>query len=316
MADEITPDTPATPAPAAPEAPATPAPVASTPTPAAEPAPAAPAAPPVDPAKGYWPDDWRTNMAGGDEKALKQLERYQSPADIYKKARELERRMSSGELKRGLDANATPEEVAAWRKENGIPDSADGYTLPQGIELPDEDKAKLSPFLERMHAKNASPEIVQEAIAAYAQAEQEAAVARAQADADALNTTKDELISEWGLADYRKNVAMINGTFMGQFDEETRSLLASARLADGTPLMSNAGVLRGLTSVVREINPAATVVPNSSNPMGDIDAQIADYKKMMTDTRGEYYTGPKADFHQAQYRKLLEAKEKIGRRVA
>ena len=31
-----------------------------------------------------WPDDWRQKMAGGDEKALKRLVRYQSPQGVMK----------------------------------------------------------------------------------------------------------------------------------------------------------------------------------------------------------------------------------------
>src|SRR5260221_502615 len=70
-------------------APAAPAPAAAAPAPA--PAPASPpfAAAPAQAfnEKGYWPDNWQARLAGDDEKALKQLGRYGSPEDIWKKAR-------------------------------------------------------------------------------------------------------------------------------------------------------------------------------------------------------------------------------------
>lgn len=39
--------------------------------------------------KGYWPEDWQKKLAGEDEKELKQVSRYQSPEDVWKKARAL-----------------------------------------------------------------------------------------------------------------------------------------------------------------------------------------------------------------------------------
>jgi hypothetical protein len=324
MADDPNPqDTPdPNPAPAAPAAPATPPAAAAAPPadPAAPPAtPAAPASDPAKPeAKGDWPEDWRAKMAAGDDKLLKQLERYQSPADVYKKARELEKRLSSGELKKGLDKDATPEQLAEWRKENGIPETADGYALPKEMQgqIAEADQPKLKAFFEAAHKLNLTPDAANAVIAHYAQVEQEAAAQRKADDDAALNACKEDLIAEWGLADYRKNTAMVKGTFLGMLPEEERTLLENARLADGTPLFSHPGVLKGLTGFVREINPAATVVPNSVDPVKDIDGKIADYKKMMADTRSEYYSGPKADWHQAQYRSLLEAKEKLAKRVA
>src|SRR5260221_8933915 len=73
---------------------------------------------PAEPA-GYWPADWRKNIAGEDEKEIAQIGRYASPADIWKKARALEQRMSSGELRPVLMKDAKPEELTAYRKAHG-----------------------------------------------------------------------------------------------------------------------------------------------------------------------------------------------------
>ena len=78
-----------------------------------------------------WPEDWRVQIAGEDEKALKQLGRYQSPADIWTKARALEQRITSGELK---DYSPFPEkgsddDKAAWRANNQIPEAPGKYEL-------------------------------------------------------------------------------------------------------------------------------------------------------------------------------------------
>jgi hypothetical protein len=66
-----------------------------------------------------WPDDWRDRFAGEDKTFRRQLERYASPTDLARKARSLERKLSSGEYRRDLPANASDEDKAAWRAERG-----------------------------------------------------------------------------------------------------------------------------------------------------------------------------------------------------
>lgn len=67
-------------------------------------------------------------------------------------------------------ADAKPEEVAAWRKAVGVPDSVDGYKveLPEALQgtVSDED---LSHFLPIFHASGATPAQVQQIMTGYAQ---------------------------------------------------------------------------------------------------------------------------------------------------
>src|SRR5690606_11096008 len=117
-----------------------------------------------------WPTDWREQLANGDEKLLSVLKRYTSPKSWSDAAFALRQKMSSGELKRAAPGkDAKPEEIAAWRKEMGIPESPDKYdlTLEGGLVIGDEDKPYISKFTERMHGKNASNEVVKEAVSAY-----------------------------------------------------------------------------------------------------------------------------------------------------
>lgn len=105
-----------------------------------------------------WPDNWRDMMAGGDEKFRKQLERYQSPADVGKKGRELEAKLSSGEYRRDLPRDATPEQLAEWKRERGLPEGVEGYLdnlmLPDGVVLGENDKPVASGFAEAAFRNN------------------------------------------------------------------------------------------------------------------------------------------------------------------
>jgi hypothetical protein len=98
-----------------------------------------------------WPDDWRQQIAGDDEKALNQLGRYATPADIWTKARALEQRISSGiwtkarALEQRISSGelqdqspfpdkGTEDEQAAWRAERNLPDAPDKYEISREME--------------------------------------------------------------------------------------------------------------------------------------------------------------------------------------
>ncbi|MGL9734742.1 MAG: hypothetical protein ACR5LF_00305 [Symbiopectobacterium sp.] len=114
-----------------------------------------------------FPDNWRDQLACGDAKYRKQLERYSSPEAFAKAHRELQVKLSSGELKAAkLPEKPTDEEFANWRKENDVPDKSDDYLdgLPSSIVFDDADRARVGSFLAEMHGKNVSKEHVQAAI--------------------------------------------------------------------------------------------------------------------------------------------------------
>ncbi len=85
------------------------------------------------------------------------------------------------------------------------------------------------------------------------------------------------------------------------------------RMADGTPLLANAGVLKALVSWAREINPVTTLVPNAgSNQAGAIDGEIAGIEANMKAPKGSkeykaYWDDPKA---QSRLRDLYNGREK------
>lgn len=299
----------------------TPAPTATptpTPAPAAAPTPAGGApAPTPDPTTGYWPSDWRANLSAGDDKLAQRLERFASPADLLKSYRALEQRQSSGELKRALPDNATPEELTAWRKDNGIPEKPDGYELKlsDGRVVGEADKPQVSKFLEQMHAKNASPQLVNAALDAYYQAQEEAIAQREQLDDQFRQKSEDALRSEWG-QDYRRNLNLIKGLF-ATAPEGLSDKLFGARFADGTPLGSDPDALRYFATLAREVNPVGAVVPGAgANAGATIKEELASIQKLMGDRGSEYWKGQKAEAMQARYRELITADQQLQRRAA
>lgn len=271
-----------------------------------------PAAAPAD-----WPEDWRAKLSDGDEKTLKKLERYQSPKDVAKALRALEAKMSSGQVEK-LTEDATPEQVAAWRKDNGIPEKPEGYleTL-KGLVIGDDDRPVVDSFLTAMHGDNVKPDTVAKALDWYYKSQEAAIADQAAKDKEYKAKSEDALRSEWG-SEYRGNVNAIrafldtappDGDGVPMID-----LLMGARLSDGTALGDNPAAMKWLSRLASDANPAGFVSPGAGGSQAQsIDDEIDGIKKRMRQDRAGY---DKDEKMQARFEKLLEAREKLSSRAA
>ena len=303
---ENIPATPATPAPvvAAP-APAvvdpSPAPVADpSPTPVADPAPA--------PAASGWPDDWRQKYAGDDEKKLKKLERYGSPQAALDALFNAQSRISSGELKAPLAADATPEEKAAWRADNGIPAEPTGYKLDlsDGLIIGEADKPFVDEFLAVAHEGNFKQEEVTKALDWFFKKQEDVVSMQAERDAQTRAATFEQLRDEFG-PNYKQEVKIAMAA-LDNAPEGVKDSFLAGRLADGTLIGDSPAIIRWLNTLSRELNPIGTVVPGSgTNAVQAVEAEVASLKKMMGDHKSDYWKGPNAAKNQARYRDLTSA---------
>lgn len=270
-----------------------------------------------DGAKGYWPEDWRKNLAGEDEKALKRLERYGSPKDLANALFAAQAKISSGQLKTALPENATPEQLAAWRADNGIPESHDKYdvTIAEGHVWGEADKPLIDSFAKAAHEANMTPAAVKSALKWYGDLQAKQVEQVQNEDAQFKKDNVDELRQEWG-AEYRMNLRVVDEFFEG-LPDGLGEVLLNARDANGRQLAANAKVIRWANQMQREANPLATVLPGGGvNSMQAMEGEITKLKTMMADKNGPYWKGPEAEKHQARYRDLLTAKERAGKRAA
>jgi len=264
-------------------------------------------------AKDNWGDDWRQNYAGEDDKMVKRMERYSSPKAALDALVAAQNKISSGELKTALQSDASDEETATWREENGIPSSVDDYeiNLPNGIVVGEEDKPMVDSFLESALASNLHPDQVNNALGWYYDYQEQTIQQQQDADIASKQTGEDELRVEWG-QDYRRNV-QIATNFLDNAPEGFKEQIMGARLADGTPLGSDPTSLNWLVDMSRQINPVATVVPGSgTNAVQAIETELASLKSMMGDRQSEYWKGDNSAKNQARYRELVETVQKYG----
>lgn len=304
-------------------------PPASTPDPtAAPPTTSAETPPPAQPEKGGtildapesddsgaevdgWGQDWRQKYAGEDEKLLKRLERYASPKAALDALLEAQKKISAGDFKKGLPENATEEQVAAWRKENGLPEKPEQYfdKLPDGLVLGEEDRELFNDFASKMHGLNVEPKVMHEVVRWYNDFVEDRMASQSEFDRTSREATEDTLRSEWG-ADYRANLNMIN-SWLGSAGDDIKGALLNARTPDGRPLVNDPALMRWFAQQVREINPAATLVPGTlSNSTQGVEDEISSIEKTMRENRTAYMRDEKM---QARYRQLIDARQKLAK---
>jgi hypothetical protein len=253
-----------------------------------------------------WSDDWRDKMAGGDPKEAKRLERFASPKEVFKSYRAFETRLSSGELKSILPKDAKPEQVSAWRKENGIPDDIKGYEMPDAVKIEEAvDKQLVEKVLGGLHAQGASKEQAKAALASIFAFRDEVTIQQSEEDANAKRAAEDELRVEWG-GNYRANAnAMEN--MLASAPAGVRDWLATARGADGKLLTANPDAIRWFVQTARELNPTGTVVPAGGDQAASITSELGQLREKMKD-RKAWNSDPKL---QERYMALLGAQEKL-----
>jgi hypothetical protein len=271
-------------------------------------------------APATWPDDWREKIAGGDAKVLERLKRFDAPAKMWESYTQLEKKVSSGELKpvKVLAADAKPEEVAAWRKENGIPEKPDGYLEAIGKDVIPEaaDKEVIGKFLGKMHEANADPKSVKAAVDWFYKNFEDVQVQQATNDAKLARETEEALRAEWGNVDFIRNRNIILG-HLDTAPSGVKDALLNARLADGRALMNDPNILRYFFSSAMEANPAATVVPGAGANAGkSIVERKGEIEKLMGNKGSEYWKGPNADRLQKEYRDLINAELAMKRKSA
>lgn len=269
---------------------------------------------PDAPVTNDWPDDWRDRFAGEDKTFRRQLERYASPTDLAKKARSLERKLSSGEYRRDLPANASDEDKAAWRAERGLPENPDGYvealSLPDGLVLGEADKPIVSEFAAAAHAADMDPKHFSALVEKYYELQDRQLADRADADLAFHNESLSALNTEWG-AHLRREVNGVNA-FIGQyFPKEMSADLLVARTPDGRLLGDSPAFIRAIAALNRQVNPVSTLVPaGGSNPATSIGERLAEIRELQGDSSSDYWRGSKAEGLQREYLELLTAQEK------
>lgn len=248
-------------------------------------------------------------MAGDDAKEVAILERVASPKVAFQNYRELQKKLSSGEYRKNLPKDAKPEELAEWRKAQGIPEKPTDYdlTLEDGTVIGETDKAIAMRFVEKMHGENAPPSVVKAGLSSYFALRKEA-VAKLQETDAANNVEVEELLrTEYG-GEYRANINEVKAMLQSAPGDIIDKVL-SARQPDNRRMIDDPDVVRWLVSQAKALHPTSTVVPAGGDQSKVIADEIKQIEGMMRTETGErnpaYYGNPAI---QEKYARLIEAR--------
>lgn len=263
-------------------------------------------------------------MAGGDDKLLGFLGRYQSEKAFVEAAKK-DRDAARSRTVSKLPDNPTDDEIAAYRKDNGIPDAPEGYleALPEGLVVGDVDKPFVNEFLTKMHGVNAPPSVTAAALESYYDIIEDRQAELADAANEAKNTSIEALREEWG-GDYKRNLNIAN-SYLDTLPPEVANIFKHGTVpvfddkgnATGkvVPIGYTTAALKFLTAQALEANPVATVVPGAgSNQASAIADEIATLESKMGNRQSDYWKGPTSAKQQARYLELVTAREKLANR--
>ncbi len=283
------------------------------------------AALPPEPDTKTFPDSWREDLAGGDKAFRKTLDRFDSPAALAKAYKELTARLSSGDLKatKPPPDNATPEQLAAWRAEQGLPQSAtayvDGLQLGDGTVTGKAEKTLLASFADEALKGRWTADQYNRAVRWYFDMQDRLAAHRDQADAAFKHEASADLMREWG-HDYATHRNAIAQFFDRSFPEDFREALLAARLPDGGVLANHPTFNRAILEVAKSINPSGAMLPNAAGGgPSHMESRVAEIEgKYMRAPHGSdlwksYWTGDSGARMQQEYRGLLAAREQTRR---
>lgn len=268
-------------------------------------------------AGGEWHEDWRNRMSGQNEKLQNLAGRYASPTALAEAFLELKTQLDSGKLRRPLGENPTPEDVAEYRKQNGIPEKAEDYNfIPEGYTVSETDKTIFKSFLEKMHGLNATTSQVQAGVAAYYDAMKEAQETLSRTDSEAQRTAEAALKAEWGAGEFDQNmnvIANLTATMPGDLGDQFLNL----RLPNGTRVGDSPDMLRWLVDRGLDANPLSRVMPNhGAEATQQLASEMQEIRKAIANPQSDYYKGPRdpntGETKMAtRFRELLEVEEKL-----
>lgn len=269
--------------------------------------------PPAQTPASKWPENWRDEVAAGDPDVRKLAERYTSPTEVAKALKAAQAKISSGQLVSKLPDNPSPQELATWRAENGIPESPDKYVpqLPNGVVLGEDDAPLVKGFQEAALNANLNPKQFNDVMNWYVQEGQKQQEVLAQADEQFHQQAEDDLRKEWGPDEYRRNVNSIQN-LMAAAPQGVAERLFGGRTADGRLIGDDPQVVRFLAQLAKELNPAASLLPpGTTNTTQGLSTRISQIEATLKDEPRKYWSDAAM---QQEYRDLLSARDKLANR--
>ena len=260
---------------------------------------------------------WRQRLAGDDKDLAKVLSRYSDEAAFGKAHKSLQAKLSSGEYKKALPEGATAEEIATWRKENGLPDAAEGYVekleLPKGIVIGEADKPIVAEFAAAALEGNVEPGQFNKMVGKYYEILDAQRAKQEDADAAFKTESEEALRADWQGADFRRNLTAVNN-LISTWPEGLASRVLAGRTPDGRKLGDDPVFIKQLASLAVELNPTSTLVPaGTTDPAKTVTDELESIRKFRRENPDGYNADKKMQDRELE---LIDANLKLQKRSA
>lgn len=245
------------------------------------------------------PENWRDIMAAGDDKILKDLQKFKSPADYAKSKRELEILVSKTRPNPELPKNATPEQLKEWREKVGIPEKFEDYNieLKDGFVINEAEKQEINDFLKSSHKNNLTQAEVSKALQAYYESKTE----RETKMIAAVEQQKQQLQKEWG-NNFNSNVNKVLSFLQNEGLQELDNML----MPDGTFALLNPKIVNYFLKLSEKNNGSNTLAPQEGQTFTSIHARIAELEKMRTINEDAFWNNREARAELVQLKDSLK----------
>ncbi len=230
--------------------------------------------------------DWRASVA--DEKLRQHAERFADPSALLKAHMDLRAKLSQSVTPPG--ENASDEDIAEFRERMGVPETKDGYTLPEieGFEQSDSDVAYQGAMAEVLHRHNISDAAFQELAAAHVQhvkSQMEAQAGKVKEQDDKyVADAEAALRKDWG-DDFDANVRFSGEASKSFFDTD----IGQMELKGGQLLGSHPDFIRGMAQIGRQLGEGVIHLDPNSDAAGSLTEQADEYaqKRREAMSRGD-----------------------------
>jgi hypothetical protein len=267
--------------------------------------------------KGKVPED---QLAKRSAAMMSVLKRYGTEKDFAIGGFAAMEKIRSGEYRAKPPAEASAEDLAAWREENGIPAKPEGYDVPKiaGYKWTDSDKPLIENFKTFAHKAAYSQEQVNAGAEWYVKTVQEAQEKYwadiSQTDNADKEIVKDQLRTEYGPSDYKPSIVLLD-RLLNDAEVMPNSLGQSILTARYTDAEGRSKRLINSPDMARLlINYAKDSYGEGSFITGDAKTSMTNRKKEIEKVMNEDYDRYWRDGMADEYAEILAQEEKASPR--
>ena len=243
--------------------------------------------------------DWRAPIE--DEKLRSHADRFSSPADLVRAHLDLRQKLSKAIVPPGKDASE--EDVAAYRKALGVPESPEGYKFPELPEdqLTDDVKASRETWAGRFHELGVSADVAMKLSEMVNKDQQAFMEAEARADKEFADEQMAALKSEWG-KDADVNMKFANRALVdiaGRVGVDMEDL-KGIQGKDGRFLLDHAPLAKVFAEIGREMGEGTLGGGIDESAREGLENQVSEIREQIEKARSEGNNKKANDLYQKE----------------